>query len=57
MSAMGKDPDPWPTDAVRATAVVAVLVCELGEADEEYRESVLTDFVRTAWPTQRALRQ
>jgi hypothetical protein len=54
---MGNNPDPWPTDTIRATAVVAVLVCELRDADEEYRESLLLDFLRTAWPTGRALMQ
>jgi hypothetical protein len=48
---MSTDHNPWPTDAVRAAAVVAVLVCEIDMMEEEDRQELLIDLECAAWPT------
>jgi hypothetical protein len=49
--------DPWPNDSVRAVAVVAVLVCEIRQSDEDERRTLLMAFERAAWPTHRSQAQ
>jgi|1186.fasta_scaffold626270_3 hypothetical protein len=48
--------EPW-SDAERAVAVLAVLICEIRDSDDDERDLVLADFLHAAWPTRRAQRQ
>ena len=46
------DQDPWPKDRERAVTVLASIVREIRDSDDDYRETVLYEFMQTAWPTQ-----
>ena len=48
---MSSSREPWPTDADRAAAVVAVLVCEIDLMQEEDRQDLLYEIECAAWPT------
>ena len=43
--------NPWPTDALRRAAIVAVLVCEIDLMRDEDRQELLGELECAAWPT------
>ena len=49
---MAIEQDPWPADVGRAQSVLAVLVREIRDGDNDDRTMLLEEFVETAWPTQ-----
>jgi hypothetical protein len=49
-------PDPS-SDAERATALLVVVIWEIGESDDDERDLLLADFLHASWPTRRAQRQ
>ena len=49
--------DSWPTDKRAALALVALAVAEILEANDADREVMLADFLGTAWPSERGMRQ
>ena len=51
------DQDPWPKDRTRATSILACIVREIATSDDDYRETLLYEFMQTAWPTQWAQSQ
>jgi hypothetical protein len=36
----------------RASGILAAIVREIRTSDDEYRETLLHEFMQTAWPTQ-----
>jgi hypothetical protein len=50
-------PEPWPTDAGSAAALLAVLVRELDRRSDVERDALLAGFLTAAWPTHWAQRQ
>ena len=50
-------PGPWPADAASAAAVLASVIRDIDERGEEDYDTLLADFLCTAWPTERAQRQ
>jgi hypothetical protein len=50
-------PEPWPTDAATAATLLASVVHDIDERDDEDFCVLLADFLCTAWPTQWAQRQ
>jgi hypothetical protein len=51
------DPDAWPKTPEAAAALVALVLAEIMERDEDAREMLLRDLMKTAWPSGRASRQ
>jgi len=57
MKSVAIEQDPWPADVVRAPWILAVLVREIQNWDDDDRMMLLDEFVETAWPTQFAQSQ
>jgi hypothetical protein len=51
------NPDQWPTNPDAAAALVALVVTEIETLDDEGRDMLLSDFLRTAWPSPRSQSQ
>jgi hypothetical protein len=45
------NPDPWPTDAVERKAWISSLVRDIDHQGRQGRYGLLTEVVRTAWPS------
>jgi hypothetical protein len=50
-------PDPWPTDAAIAPAILAGLVRDIDARSEQEHEVVMAEFMVTAWPSRWARTQ
>jgi hypothetical protein len=53
----GMTSDVWPTDPRAAAALVALVVDDINNLDEDERDSLLSDFLRAGWPSPRSQRQ
>jgi hypothetical protein len=51
------NPDQWPNNPDAAAALVALVVTEIETLDDEGRDMLLSDFLRTAWPSPRSQSQ
>jgi hypothetical protein len=49
--------DVWPTDPRAAAALVALVVDDIHTSEDDDRDSLISEFLRTAWPTPRSQRQ
>ncbi|HEX4717008.1 MAG TPA: hypothetical protein VH300_00650 [Thermoleophilaceae bacterium] len=49
--------DLWPIDPRAAAALVALVVDDINSLDDEDCETLVSDFLRSAWPTPRSQRQ
>jgi hypothetical protein len=47
----------WPIDPRAAAALVALVVDDINNLDDDDRDVLLDDFLRSAWPTPRSQRQ
>ena len=52
-----KNPDQWPTNADAAAALVALVIADIQTLDDADRDLLLSDLLRTAWPSPRSQRQ
>ena len=47
----------WPKDPLAAAALVALVVADIHDLDEGDADVLLSDFLRTGWPSPRSQRQ
>jgi phytoene/squalene synthetase len=50
-------PEPWPTDAATAAALLAALIREIDRCSDHEADALLAELLCAAWPTHWAQRQ